>query len=106
MHQKFHERLIRAGGEGGVDAATLLHQKVKEYLSYMQLDNCRIMVRVYANLHGLGKALNRAGNEVGPHGYALGPFAANFTRSQDLFEFVDAGEKKEGADFKIKGTQI
>ena len=61
------------------------------------------MTRVYANLSGLSKALSRAGI-VGNEARALAPFTSSFTRSQDLFDFIDAGDKKEGADFKIRGT--
>jgi hypothetical protein len=61
------------------------------------------MVRVYANLSGLSKALSKA-KLVGPEKRSLAPFAASFTRSQDLFDFIDADDKKEGADFKIRGT--
>jgi hypothetical protein len=66
-------------------------------------EQCRIMVRVYANLAGLSKTLARAGL-TGHEARSLAPFSANFTRSQDLFDFVDAGDKKEGADFKIRGS--
>jgi hypothetical protein len=33
----------------------------------------------------------------------LSGFTSAFTRAQDLFDFVDAMEKKEGSDYKIKG---
>lgn len=69
----------------------------------MQADQCRIMVRVYANILGLSKALARAGM-VGHEARSLSPFTSSFTRAQDLFDFVDAAEKKEGSDFKIRGT--
>ncbi|KAK1086585.1 hypothetical protein LTR48_003444 [Friedmanniomyces endolithicus] len=42
--------------------------------------------------------VNLAGNEK----RSLAPFAANFTRTNDLFDFVDAGELKENADSKIR----
>jgi hypothetical protein len=61
------------------------------------------MVRIYSNLLALSKTLGRAGM-AGLEARSLSTFTSNFTRSQDLFDFVDAGDKKEGADFKIRGT--
>jgi len=63
------------------------------------------MVRVYANLMGLSKALARA-KLAGHEARSISPFTSSFTRSQDLFDFVDAGDKKENADFKIRGIGI
>lgn len=59
------------------------------------------MVRVYANLSGLSKALSKV-KLAGPEKRSLAPFVANFNRSNDLFDFVDAGELKENADLKIR----
>lgn len=67
-----------------------------------QADQCRIMVRVYANMLGLSKTLARAGL-CGHEARSLAPFTSAFNRAQDLFDFVDAAEKKEGSDFKIRG---
>jgi len=67
-----------------------------------QADNCRIMVRVYANILGLSKALARAGL-VGHEARSLSPFTSGFNRAEGLFDFVDAADKKEGSDFKIRG---
>lgn len=63
------------------------------------------MIRIYVNLQGLSKALARlglAGNEA----RSFAGFAASFTRSQDLADFIDAGDKKEGADHKIRGMLV
>jgi hypothetical protein len=99
----FDDALIKAGAEGGVKAANLLNAAVKEWLlrSGHDVADCRIMVRIYTNLAGLSKALARAGLS-GNEARSLAPFAASFTRAQDLFDFVDAGDKKENADFKIR----
>jgi hypothetical protein len=59
------------------------------------------MVRAYTNLAGLSKTLARAGL-IGHESRSLSPFCSNFTRAQDLFDFVDAGDKKENADNKIR----
>lgn len=59
------------------------------------------MVRIYANLAGLSKAVSKVGL-AGPEKRSLAPFVANFNRSNGFFDFVDAGELKENADFKIR----
>ncbi|KAJ5166754.1 uncharacterized protein N7482_005535 [Penicillium canariense] len=100
----FKEHFLKAGAEGGIDAARELSDSVKELMHStmgMQADQCRIMVRVYANTLGLSKALARAGL-CGHEARSLAPFISAFNRAQDLFDFVDAAEKKEGSDFKIR----
>lgn len=98
----FKDKLLTASANGGVEAAQLLHNQVQEHLRRLGLDDCRIMVRIYCNLAGLSKTLARA-YIIGNEARSLAPFTASFTRSWDLFDFVDAGDKKEGADFKIRG---
>ncbi|KAJ5358856.1 Zinc finger CCCH-type [Penicillium cataractarum] len=100
----FKEHFIKAGAEGGINAARELSDSVKELMHStlgMQADQCRIMVRVYANMLGLSKTLARAGL-CGHEARSLAPFTSAFNRAQDLFDFVDAAEKKEGSDFKIR----
>jgi hypothetical protein len=101
---QFKDQLLRAGSEGGVSAAQLMSNSIRELLPRLGsgADQCRIMVRIYANLAGLSKTLARAGI-TGHEARSFAPFTASFTRSQDLFDFIDAGDKKEGADFKIRG---
>jgi hypothetical protein len=86
-----------------VRAANLLHDTIRDRLSRRgrEYENCKIMVRAYTNLAGLSKTLARAGL-VGHEARSLSPFCSNFTRAQDLFDFVDAGDKKENADNKIR----
>ncbi|PLB37911.1 zinc finger CCCH domain-containing protein [Aspergillus candidus] len=101
---QFKEHLIRASAEGGITAARLLNDSIKELLHERlgpQADQCRIMVRIYSNLLGLSRSLARNGL-VGNEARSLSPFASSFTRSQDLFDYIDAGDKKEGADYKIR----
>ncbi|KAJ6120468.1 hypothetical protein N7523_004748 [Penicillium sp. IBT 18751x] len=100
----FKEHFLKAGSEGGIDAARELSDSVKELMhSTMgsQADNCRIMVRVYANMLGLSKVLARAGF-VGHEARSIAPFVSGFNRAEGLFDFVDAADKKEGSDFKIR----
>ncbi|KAJ5544183.1 hypothetical protein N7494_005462 [Penicillium frequentans] len=100
----FKEHFLKAGSEGGVKAARELSDSVRELMHStmgMQADSCQIMVRVYANILGLSKALARAGM-VGHEARSISPFTSSFTRAQDLFDLVDSAEKKEGSDFKIR----
>lgn len=97
----FDDDLVSKGADGGQEAARLLNDVVKRSLRSRGLDHCRVMVRVYANLAGLSKTLSKA-KLAGPEKRSLAPFTASFTRSNDLFDFVDAGELKENADFKIR----
>ncbi|MCJ1285356.1 hypothetical protein MMC26_004696 [Xylographa opegraphella] len=106
----FNDKLLKAGTEGGVEAAGLLRDAVKAELksqddgistSYAGATEWRVMVRVYANFAGLSAALVRAG--IQKSGNDLNKFAGGFTRGQPLFDFVDAGAEKEDADHKIRG---
>ena len=65
------------------------------------VDNTDILVRAYANIKGLGKALHRGGKMR--ENANLASFAHGFTQRQGLFDFVDVGSGKEGADEKIRG---
>lgn len=60
------------------------------------------MVRIYSNVLGLSKSLARVGL-AGHEARSISAFTSSFTRSEDLFDYVDAGDKKEGADHKIRG---
>ncbi|KAI9652517.1 MAG: hypothetical protein M1821_008371 [Bathelium mastoideum] len=87
--------------DGGLKAADLLDNAIRNDLRIRGLDSCRIEALVYANVSGLSKALARQGL-VGQHSRSLAAFATGFTRARSHFDYVDAGELKEGADFKIK----
>lgn len=99
----FDNDLISSGAEGGLQAAGLLDEAIKRSLCERDLEDCRIMVRVYANLVGLSKSLAKVNASVGKEKRSLASFAANFTRSNDLYDFVDAGEVKENAEVKVRG---
>ncbi|KAI0484061.1 hypothetical protein GGR56DRAFT_612157 [Xylariaceae sp. FL0804] len=97
----FDDRFVAAGAEGGSQVAQLLNNTVKASLRRKGLEDCEIVVRVYANLVGLSKTLSRAGL-CGPEKRSLAPFTSSFTRSYGLTDFTDAGELKENADFKLR----
>lgn len=103
---QFRDRFVRAGDEGGASAAQTLSNSIKEVLLPRlgkDADQYRVMVRVYANLAGLSKIMFRLGN-TGSDARSLASFAAGFTGSQDLYEFIDAGDGKDCASAKIQGT--
>jgi hypothetical protein len=104
ISRQFRDHLVKARAAGGVSAAQLLNTELKKCLSRLgsDVDQCRLMVRIYSNLGGISNTLARAGL-AGNEARSLAPFTASFTRSQELFDFVDVGDKKHGADFKIGG---
>ncbi|KAK5133468.1 hypothetical protein LTR08_007710 [Meristemomyces frigidus] len=96
----FDDDLVSGGAKGGQRAGRLLDDAVKLSLRDKGLQHCRIIVRVYVNLAGLSKHLSRA-NLVRPGERSLASFAAGFTSSRAMFDFVDAGELIQSANFKI-----
>ncbi|KAI6790124.1 hypothetical protein KC361_g8112 [Hortaea werneckii] len=97
----FNDDFISRGAEGGQKAAQLLKDNINRSLRWKGLEGCQIVVRVYANLVGLSKSLAKAGL-AGKEKRSLATFAASFTRSNDLFDYVDAGESEDSASFKIR----
>jgi hypothetical protein len=89
------------GPNGGSAAAQMLNDEVKVSLRRKGLEHCQVMVRVYANVFGLSKVLSKNG-VVGADSRSLSPFIASFNRSYGLTEFIDAGQLKENADFKLR----
>lgn len=98
----FNEDLVGRGPDAGSAAAQVLNDAVRASLRKKGLEHCQVMVRIYANVAGLSKALNKAGGSVGAEKRSLAPFIASFNRSYGLTELVDAGELKENADFKLR----
>ncbi|KAK0646497.1 hypothetical protein B0T16DRAFT_429320 [Cercophora newfieldiana] len=100
----FDDAVVAKRGEGGSDAAQRLNDEIQASLRQKGkgLEHCQIMIRVYANVAGLSKALAAVGL-VGFESRSLAPFIASFNRTYDLTEFVDAGQLKENADSKLRG---
>lgn len=98
----FNDRFLHQGADGGSQAAQHLNHVVKQSLREKGLDNCDVMIRIYANLANLSRTLSKNGLATADK-RSLSPFVANFNRSYGLTDFVDAGELKENADFKIRG---
>ena len=97
----FEDDLIRDGADGGTRAAKRLSDAVEHSLRRKGIEKCDVIIRVYANLVGLSKALYKAGL-CGAEKRSLAPFTAGFNRAYGLSDFVDAGELKENADFKLR----
>ncbi|KAF5027069.1 hypothetical protein F66182_838 [Fusarium sp. NRRL 66182] len=97
----FDERFVTDGEEGGSRAAKRLNDAIKNSLRSKGLESCDVMIRVYANLVGLSKTLHKNGL-AGAEKRSLSSFTAGFNRSYGLADFIDAGELKENADFKLK----
>ncbi|EME38706.1 hypothetical protein DOTSEDRAFT_180554 [Dothistroma septosporum NZE10] len=97
----FNDDLISGGIEGGSKAAQQLENAMKRSLMVKGLEDCRILVRVYANLSGLSRAGSKE-KLCGAEKRSLGAFAASFNRSNDLFDFVDAGEQKDSVSLKLR----
>lgn len=88
----------------GQQASTLLHNAVAEWAASEIAEcpeNVKIVVRIYANLKGLGDVCARAG--VVSQSYVIEDFARGFTRGKTLFDFIDVGSGKDRADGKISG---
>ena len=70
----------------------------------MDMDETDILVRAYADIKSLHAACIRNGKMKS--GANLTHFAFGFSQRQGLFDFVDVGPWKEGADHKIRGIFI
>ncbi|KAL2266712.1 hypothetical protein VTJ83DRAFT_6064 [Remersonia thermophila] len=97
----FKDSLLGKRTDGGSEAAQLLNDEVKASLRRRGLEHCQVMIRIYANVHGLSKALSKMG-VVSTESRSMAPFIASFNRSYGLTEFIDAGQLKENADFKLR----
>lgn len=101
----FTEALLRAGADGGSDAAHKLHSEIRNHILDVyegSAGSWSIMVHIYANLEGLSRKLASVGIIKSPQ--ELHVFARAFSLHQPLFNFIDVGSGKERADHKIKGT--
>src|SRR3569833_622136 len=98
----FREDLLASGEEGGSRAAQLLNDAIWASLRNKGLDDhCQVVVRVYADLWGLSRRLAKAGL-AGAEARSVASFVSGFNRSYGLTDFIDAGQHKENADFKLR----
>ena len=98
----FNDNYIKDGFEGGHRAASDLHAKLSEYCKTMKdySTSWEIIVRLYVKLEGQARAYVSAGIVDNTH--TVHAFYRGFNEVYPLFEAIDAGNDKEGADSKVK----
>ncbi|KAK4065961.1 uncharacterized protein Triagg1_8270 [Trichoderma aggressivum f. europaeum] len=98
----FRDGYLTRGEKGGEDAADALLTALQQYMRGLTglPNNMDILVRAFANVGGLGKALvrDRRLQDIDQ----LRAFATGFSNRQVFFDFVDVGTGKERADYKIQ----
>lgn len=102
----FTDEHVKRGSEGGEQAARALRNTIIEYLQHDQNipAGTKTVIRVFANIAGLGKAYCEHGILPNPHD--INPFVRGFNKYTPLCDYVDAGDDKEAADNKIKGKLL
>ncbi len=94
--------------QGGQAAAEQFMAKVREHLasleSFNDADKIPIMMKAYANLHGLAQACVR--DKKVPSVATMVDFWCGFTRRFPISDFMDVGPGKEEADNKLRGKQL
>lgn len=103
---QFLDTFVIAAEQGGMEAARQLRSAISEYVSReLKLPaNIPIRIRVYANTKGLGSVYyhNDLLRSVGD----LQTFVRGFNVGFATCDFVDAGDGKECADSKLKGSSF
>lgn len=91
------------GEKGGEDAADALLFALQKFVRGLTggPNGMDILVRAFANLNGLGAALQRDRRLRDKD--ELRAFATGFSSRQAFFDFVDTGRGKERADLKVRG---
>lgn len=100
---QFLDDLVSRGVVGGIEAGRKLRAAIEEYhrTNASSRPDDRILIQVYANLRGLGKACHQA--KITREESSFADFTAGFGSSNALTSFIDAGPQKEAADSKIRG---
>lgn len=101
---QFKDEHIRRGVTGGTEAAGMLVNGVREFLSeHVACAPARISIhiRIYANVKGLGQAYYNAGILFDPSD--VWSFMRGFNMGHPMCDFIDAGDGKECSDDKLKG---
>jgi len=97
--------LIHANGSGGEEAARQLSNAVQDYMLSIgpALKDCRVIVRVYADLKALSLSAAKAklidGNS---QTCVLRPFASRFSKAEAFYDFIDVGDR-EVVRMKVEG---
>ena len=97
----FSPDLLAKGQEGGLAAAKMLAESVRQdFSSRYQLDQFHLWVYVFYNKRGLVDAIGRAGLTAAKQKFD--DFVFGFNQAAERFVMVDVGSGKEAADAKIK----
>ncbi|KAG6997507.1 hypothetical protein G7Y79_00040g076720 [Physcia stellaris] len=98
----FQESLLERGADGGAEAAQRMLNTVQQYISkFNGAGDWQVLVRVFLNIDFLTRKCKSEG--VVRDELTLRQFALGFTKSQPLFEIIDAGQGKDRVDYKVKG---
>jgi hypothetical protein len=97
----FTKEFLSKGEKGGKEAATALSNALIEFASdnLGHLDSPRILTRIYANFSTLSESLIR--NKIIDKASTFDEFVRGFNSTKLLFDFVDAGSKKDAAGDKL-----
>jgi hypothetical protein len=97
----FSDDLIKKGAQGGREGAQLLSCAANEFVAQTlpHLNNPKVLVRIYANVRGTAEALCKTGVIDKPA--LFDDFIRSFNSSKVLFDFVDAGSRKDAAADKL-----
>ncbi|OAL40066.1 hypothetical protein AYO20_00484 [Fonsecaea nubica] len=100
----FLDEFVSRGMGGGEEAGKHLRAAILEYYktnSRYRADD-RVMIRVYANAHGLSRTYKAA--KIITEETVFDQFMVGFNRSHPLSDYIDAGSHKEAADSKVKAN--
>lgn len=97
----FSDDLIKKGAQGGREGAQLLSCAANEFVAQTlpHLNNPKVLVRIYADVRGTAEALCKTGVIDKPA--LFDNFIRSFNSSKVLFDFVDAGGRKDAAVDKL-----
>ena len=120
---QFQDALLKAGPNGGADAAHRLLTEIKQYVqaNFDGAGSWSVMVQIYTNLEGLGRKLAAIGTISNPaeiHGFCrafglnqplfsiidVGPGKERFVLFRDSVTWKDAKDEFDRADHKLKGV--
>ncbi|KAF8558842.1 hypothetical protein OG21DRAFT_1404128, partial [Imleria badia] len=97
----FNPDLIAQGQEGGLEAARLLTESVRHFLtSDLRHEKFHLWVYLFYNKRGLLETFSRVG--LSPARLKFDDFIIGFNQAAERFLMVDVGGGKEAADAKIK----
>lgn len=99
----FLDQYVRAGEQGGKDAANKLATDLGAYVSenLPNVASPKLVVRIFANVKGLGNTYLQAG--IIDKTSVMDDFVRGFNESGLLFDFIDVGQSKGSAEDKISG---